>query len=195
MSDRDLIARLAHALRVQLDGVNLYTDLLAEADARALLAEAQPEPVCVACEGRPAPGNSPCGLCGLPAKPQPEPVERLERQGNSSAILTSSQAKPVEPTDEQLLSLRSWSSHGHTFDSDLVAFARAVLARWGRPAPEPVSVAERWPEFSDCDQLEKLWVWNPVLDHWKLNKGIKRHVHTHWLPHWALPVPQEQADG
>jgi hypothetical protein len=33
MSDRELIARLAHALRVQLDGVNLYSELLAEADA------------------------------------------------------------------------------------------------------------------------------------------------------------------
>ncbi len=45
MSDRDLITRLATALRVQLDGVDLYSDLLAEAAARALLAEAQPEPV------------------------------------------------------------------------------------------------------------------------------------------------------
>ena len=44
MSDRDLIARLATALRVQLDGVNLYSELLAEAAARALLAEAQPQP-------------------------------------------------------------------------------------------------------------------------------------------------------
>jgi hypothetical protein len=34
------------------------------------------------------------------------------------------------PTDEELLSMRSWS--GHTFESDLVDFARAVLARWGQ---------------------------------------------------------------
>jgi hypothetical protein len=33
MNDRDLIARLATALRAQLDGVNLYSELLAEADA------------------------------------------------------------------------------------------------------------------------------------------------------------------
>jgi hypothetical protein len=37
------------------------------------------------------------------------------------------------PTDEELLAMRSWSSHSHTFDSDLVDFARAVLARWGQP--------------------------------------------------------------
>ena len=42
-------------------------------------------------------------------------------------------AQPVVegPTDEELLAMRSWSCHGHTFDSDLVDFARAVLAKWG----------------------------------------------------------------
>ena len=48
------------------------------------------------------------------------------------------------PTDEELLAMRSWSSHSHTFDSDLVDFARAVLARWchpaAPPAPEPGEV-------------------------------------------------------
>ena len=38
---------------------------------------------------------------------------------------------PEPPTDEELLAMRSWSSHSHTFDSDLVDFARAVLERWG----------------------------------------------------------------
>jgi hypothetical protein len=111
MSDRDLIARLATALRVQLDGVSLYSELLAEADARALLAEAQPQ--------------------------------------------------PVEPTDEELIALADDCDldrlEGERFDGvnkveegcweawdhQLIAFARAALQRWGRPAPEPVSVAER----------------------------------------------------
>ena len=39
---------------------------------------------------------------------------------------------PEPPTDEELLAMRSWSSHSHTFDSDLVDFARAVLERWGQ---------------------------------------------------------------
>ena len=45
-------------------------------------------------------------------------------------------AQPVAdgPTDDELLAMRSWSSHGQTFDSDLVDYARAVLARWGHPA-------------------------------------------------------------
>ena len=44
-------------------------------------------------------------------------------------------AQPVVegPTDEELLAMRSWSCHGPTFDSDLVDFARAVLARYGHP--------------------------------------------------------------
>ena len=53
------------------------------------------------------------------------------------------QPEPEEPTDDELLAMRSWSSHGHTFDSDLVDYARAVLTRFGRPTPQPVAVSER----------------------------------------------------
>jgi hypothetical protein len=46
------------------------------------------------------------------------------------------------PTDDELLAMRSWSSHGPTFDSDLVDFARAALARYGRPAaPKVVGIS------------------------------------------------------
>lgn len=55
----------------------------------------------------------------------------------------------------------------------------------------PVPVAERWPEFYDCDPHERVWVWNPFLDHWKLSR-INRSVHTHWLPVNAIPVPEAQ---
>jgi hypothetical protein len=59
-------------------------------------------------------------------------VEALEAQaGNLKGSLTSSTPPPVA-TDEELLAMRSWSSHSHTFDSDLVDFARAVLERWGK---------------------------------------------------------------
>ena len=70
---------------------------------------------------------------------------------------------------------------------NLLERARAALAE--HPvAPTPIPVAEQWPEFSDCDPHERVWVWNPFLDHWKLSR-IKRSVHTHWLPVNALPVP------
>ena len=53
------------------------------------------------------------------------------------------------PTDEELLAMRSWSSHGHTFDSDLVDFARAVLSRWGRPAATPAPEVGEVGEIAD----------------------------------------------
>lgn len=44
---------------------------------------------------------------------------------------------PAGPSDEELLAMKSWS--GHAFDSDLVDFARAVLARWGNHPASPDS--------------------------------------------------------
>ena len=69
---------------------------------------------------------------------------------------------------------------------DAMAATAAALA-------EPVAVSERWPNFSDCDPQERVWAWNPVLDHWKLSR-INRSVHTHWLPAHALPTPEATND-
>jgi hypothetical protein len=154
MSDCDLIARLAAALRVQLDGVDLYSELLAEADARALLAEAQPQ--------------------------------------------------PVEPTQRELEDLadtfgREYDEGRLLDDEDAAAYARAVLARWGRPAPEPVSVAERpWEREGWCDTEGTCWAIGQ-RDRWVRvyvpGRDWSNPAYTHLLPHWALPVPQEQADA
>jgi hypothetical protein len=38
--------------------------------------------------------------------------------------LDSAVEPPPAPSDEDLLAMRSWSSHGHTFDSDLVDLGR-----------------------------------------------------------------------
>lgn len=62
------------------------------------------------------------------------------------------------PTDDELLAMRSWSCHGPTFDSDLVIFARAVLARWGNsqgildssPQPEGADIHYAW-ELHDAE--------------------------------------------
>jgi hypothetical protein len=70
----------------------------------------------------------------------------------------------------------------------MVDFARGVLARWGCPAIEPMPVSEHLPGPEDCDLFERVWAFNPVLDHWKVTR-INQSIHTHWLPHWALPVP------
>ena len=63
-------------------------------------------------------------------------AERMTLLYSARAALATPLPEPTEltepPTDEELLAMRSWSSHSHTFDSDLVDFARAVLERWGR---------------------------------------------------------------
>jgi hypothetical protein len=89
-----------------------------------------------------------------------------------------------------------------------VDFSHAVLARWARPAIEPVPVAERLPGPEDCDAEGQCWWWHPdhkdeFGDGWILLKSEwawGRHdadhslIYTHWLPHHALPVPQQEAD-
>jgi hypothetical protein len=62
--------------------------------------------------------------------------EFVDDAGEVHRLLKEVLAQPVAegPTNEELLAMRSWSCHGPTFDSDLVDFARAVLAKWGANA-------------------------------------------------------------
>jgi hypothetical protein len=79
---------------------------------------------------------------------------------------------------------------------------RAVLARWGRPAIEPVPVSERLPGPEDCDAAGRCWwfsppAWGPrtIRPCWTFDSETLEGD-THWLPHWALPMPVvEDADG
>jgi len=66
---------------------------------------------------------------------------------------------------------------------------RAVLARWGRPAVEPVPVAERLPGTEDCDTRGRCWWFSPLLGGWKLCDARGMTKFPFWLPHHALPVP------
>lgn len=134
----------------------------------------------------------------------------------------ASPPEPVGPTDEEwdLEKQHIWCTHKCTTHEgtevvDEVDFmralddARATLTSWGRPAPVPVSVDERLPTAQDCEEGE-VWVeevgsiyaiadtgdydWEPhryvlrALSEWDMKRRRR------WLPHWALPVPQEQAD-
>jgi len=97
------------------------------------------------------------------------------------------------PTDEELAFLY----YVHCGGSDAmgqVGFedaARAALARWSRPAIEPVPVSERLPGPEDCDAMRRCW-WiefdQQWFAAWTLDSVSPRRA-THWLPHWALPVP------
>ena len=105
-------------------------------------------------------------------------------------MAVAAQAAGTFPSDAMISQL----TDNYGWDEDekrhCLAAARISLAFWGRPTPQPVAVSERWPEFSDCDPQERVWAWNPVLDHWKLSR-INRSVHTHWLPANALPTPAQ----
>jgi len=101
-----------------------------------------------------------------------------------------------------------------TLNTGIVEHCRAVLPRWGRPAIKPVPVAERLPGPEDCDDQGRCWLLHPLeagYQDWTLRAHrffLDERSHTasghhdpglmkitHWLPYWALPMPQEGADG
>ena len=107
-------------------------------------------------------------------------------------------AQPVAegPTDKELLMLYGLTTK-HLIESGrgacnhLTAFARAVLAKWGRPTPQPVAVSERpWERDGWCDAEGRCYGWDG--DYWWMvkNPGAVRETITHWLPANALPIPE-----
>jgi hypothetical protein len=73
------------------------------------------------------------------------------------------EAQPVGPTDEELKLLVAEYRH-----LSAVKFARAVLSRWGRPAPVPVSVAgdPTHPAQLAADirtAVDSTWIHQPVV--------------------------------
>ena len=128
------------------------------------------------------------------------------------------QPEPQGPTDEELLELmpetmRDEFSYAAKVCSDATGgqakpgifrvclnrlaleYARAVLVRWGCPAIEPVPVSERpWEREGWCDAEGRCYGWDG--DYWWMvgNPGWANETITHWLPHWALPVPGVELD-
>jgi hypothetical protein len=95
-------------------------------------------------------------------------------------------------------------------------YAHAVLTRWGRPAIKPVPVSERLPGPEDCDAEGRCWLLTVEDDYpqWRLHSiqgaqpggamiwvpvdndngaMVDCFYTSHWLPHHALPVPQQEA--
>jgi hypothetical protein len=114
-----------------------------------------------------------------------------------SGLNSITQPEPQGPTDEDLLAL------AQELDDLPVqapfAFARAVLERWSRPAIEPVPVSERpWEREGWCDAKGRCWLYGKVEGDWRLinplNCGVPRleYCFSNSLPHWALPLPQQE---
>jgi len=72
----------------------------------------------------------------------------------------------------------------------------AHVARWGAPAIQPVSESEPLPGPEDWDVWGRCWMFDPCGDGWWAYRSalpsddeLGRPPWTHWLPHWALPIP------
>ena len=141
---------------------------------------------------------------------QAEPGDYANWRQNWNAAIARARAllaqpEPQGPTDEELdeFAIYWWGSEtDESLVSDMIefgsmaAYARAVLARWGRPAIEPVPVSERLPGPEDCDAEGKCWWWDEDDDDmWRLSEHRPWILcWTHWLPRWALPVPKREAE-
>jgi hypothetical protein len=91
----------------------------------------------------------------------------------------------------------TWLRRGGCLESahcELSDLMLAVLARWGRPAIEPVPVSERLPGPEDCDAEGRCWVFDDMLGlpSWTLIKVLGENLEPDmtWLPRGALPVPR-----
>jgi hypothetical protein len=124
------------------------------------------------------------------------------------------------PTDEQLLELMPQqfrddlatvsrlASHGTpagpgiyrvSLNTGALAFARAVLARWGGAAIAPVPFDERpWEQPNWCDAEGCCWAiggrGNWIYVH-VIGRNWSNPIYTHLLPHWALPMPAADKGG
>jgi hypothetical protein len=125
-----------------------------------------------------------------------EDIEELKARAR--ALL----AQPVAegPSDEELDELYFYIDAWHV--ASWRHYARAVLAKWAHPTPQPVAVSERLPGPEDCDEQGRCW-WlkqraNPdhdlLMPTWHLQRqgpaGTTFFRFTHWLPAHALPTPE-----
>jgi hypothetical protein len=122
------------------------------------------------------------------------------------AALAQPEPQVPGPTDEELLGIEDlqtdWNAQADAFNSwdelgidEIVWWAqRQALARWGRPAIEPVPASERLPGPEDCDPSFQCWWFTPSEEKW-IFWPIKwaGPECSHWLPYWALPVPKSEA--
>ncbi len=107
-----------------------------------------------------------------------------------------------EPSDEEIDALVICVQALPVPDADDLALpsidrgremVRQALARWGRPAIEPVPMSERLPRPENKTTDDECWFWDPISGCWFLLPGPPLNDHyTHWLPHHALPVPRSE---
>jgi hypothetical protein len=59
--------------------------------------------------------------------------------------------------------------------------------------PAPISLKERLPKPEDCNERGECWHWQQGPESWELISPPENYYvfdeWTHFLPHWALPIP------
>ena len=95
------------------------------------------------------------------------------------------------PTDEQLVEFFNENDWNYISPETFIDIARSVLECYGHPTPQPIPVSERLPGAGDLDHEGTCWMWNPLYLYYCLCRPDPS-VHTHWLPHHALPLPPSQ---
>ena len=143
-------------------------------------------------------------------------------EGHESELITCARAllaQPVAegPTDEEVMELMPQQMRDDLaraaramigFDSPKVVgacriilnrhavdHARAVLAKWGTPTPQPVPVSERLPGPDDVNEDGNCWMWDRESCFWdwtyiRTRTRAEMYTYTHWLPANALPTPE-----
>ena len=111
--------------------------------------------------------------------------------------------RPVRPTDEDLWATGDDDFRANYYPTDAIRYARAILARWGNPAPQPVPVNERLPGPKDCDSEGRCWLGEPQIEDshdatWNLctqydaQEFLTWGAKCGWLPFHALPLPERE---
>jgi hypothetical protein len=100
-------------------------------------------------------------------------------------------------TEAQIRAAAHYLKKKKNCDGDLIPAIEYAIARWSRPAIEPVPVSERpWEREGWCDAEERCWLCGNVEGDWRLmdpsNTGVPqlKYCFSHSLPHHALPVPE-----
>lgn len=100
--------------------------------------------------------------------------------------------KSVAPTQRQIIMLADELDARDLAGS--VRLVQEALRRWGHHTPQPIPVSKRLPGPKDCNAHGECWYWEQGPESWELISPPENHYvfdgWTHWLPHWALPIPQ-----
>ena len=142
------------------------------------------------------------GLNPAAADVHPADLTRRLMDAMAASAAALAHPEPKRPTDEEILSLADDCGLDHDWEctaEEILTFARTIQQRSTPSAIEPVPVSERLPRPEDCDAEGRCWVGCPAFvddgDHgsiaynpsWELCRCTPDD--THWIPHWALPVP------